>query len=64
MYPSKLNFTLPLIFCSYKHANNCYRFICNIPIKVNKLRAIIGDQIDRIIGTLPVFPNANDKSLR
>ena len=41
-----------------------FSFICNIPIKVNKLRAIIGDQIDRIIGTLPVFPNANDKSLR
>ena len=41
-----------------------FSFICKIPIKVKKLKAIIGDQIDKTIGILPVFPNAKDKSLR
>ena len=41
-----------------------FSFICNIPINVNKLRAIIGDQIDKIIGILPVLPKARDKSLK
>ena len=30
----------------------------------NRLKAIIGDQIDKIIGILPVFPRAKERSLK
>ena len=36
----------------------------SIPTKAKKLRAITGDQIDKIIGTLPVLPSARDKSFK
>ena len=41
-----------------------FSFICKTPIKVKRLKAITGAQIDNTKGILSVFPRAKEKSFK